>query len=278
MIIGEPVRSLIVDWRAGRTPRVYPTERTALETWIEQLVLNSELLDDYTRALQRECGRQFPFTHPLTDDARDAALLQGLGALEPSDLAELALNPVALYGLRDAVLEHAPEAWHGAFIREEQRIVSSIADDENRRPPVVESPAPVMAGQLGDATGATQTVEPAARWAFQIRPDECSWQFGDARKITDRIGLIEVEWHRGGYLLIGCSGFLRVGRHYALSVRWRAVDGTLRGEGVLADQLAPLRLAPVTGEGPSSGEWLEVQHTWSPPGGGGWDIEVRVSF
>jgi hypothetical protein len=278
MIIGEPMCSIIVDYRAGRAPRVHPTERASLETWIERLVLDGELLDDYTRALQREFGQAFPFACPLTDRAFEAALDKGLQALEPGDLAELALNPVALSGLRDAVLEHAPEAWHGAFLREEQRIVATLPDGDEGRPPIVESPAPALAGQLGDRAGARQSAAPIAQWAFRIRPGECTWRSGDACKIADRTGLIEVEWYREGYLLIGCSGFLRAGQHYTLSARWRAADGTLRGESNLPDQLAPLRLVPVSGDGPSSGESLEVRHTWRPPGGGGWDIELRVSF
>ena len=98
-----------------------------LQRWMPALQQRSEPPADFVPHELDECedacdsvGQQSPACEPtapfadlapLPEDRAAAVVQQGLAALDNAEVRSLALNPVAMYALFDAIEEEMPEAW-----------------------------------------------------------------------------------------------------------------------------------------------------------------------
>jgi hypothetical protein len=119
--------------------------------------------------------------------------------------------------------------------------------------------------------------QPLRRWRYRARPEDFEWPAGRPDEVSGQTALIEAEWYASGNLVVGVTGFLRLGRGAALAVRWLAADAAVRSTGQVVDSIAAVELVDGPPEGPQSGDLLELHHTWQSSAGG-WDVRLASKF
>jgi hypothetical protein len=92
-----------------------PGARVALLDWLAHVLVNHDGYVRHVQYLQRRRGTNHPPSQPLDDAAEAAVLARGLTALPDEALSALAVDPVALSQLADAIDQEMPAAWLGVM-------------------------------------------------------------------------------------------------------------------------------------------------------------------
>jgi hypothetical protein len=104
---------LISDHETAGRPVLPEGSRERVIRELERIVVDRERLAAHVRAIRQRLGGTLPHREVLPEEAEEAVLRSGLGALDDGALAGLAINPGALYALRHGLfsLDDVPEVW-----------------------------------------------------------------------------------------------------------------------------------------------------------------------
>jgi hypothetical protein len=114
-IYDEATRLLVTDLiraneATGRRPALSSANCNRIRRVFSWILVNRWALEEHVRLLLTSSDRGLE-QDVLADGPMEAALDRGLAGLDDDTLTRLILNPVALYGLADAIDERMPEAW-----------------------------------------------------------------------------------------------------------------------------------------------------------------------
>src|SRR6266545_814912 len=231
--------------------------RPRVQEALERVVADRDTLRAHVRSLQQRLGRNFRHRGRLPEDLHEAALRDGLGALDDAQLAGLALNPVALCAVHDALFaleDDLPEAWWAVLDRLGREAIAAglmpSPDEYLRRAGIAQHPveSDLAAATLGGEGTDVAPAAPAnaARWRLSIPLREAEWL---GREVTDEVRRlknqeVEVEFSRqddadGVSLEVRLRGALRLG-YSVVRCTGRVVD--LREEEATLESVAAERV------------------------------------
>lgn len=274
------VVDLVIAHQRHEPVRLPAGSRGPLQEWIERLLVNEQLLHAHRRFLQERLRDGFRFQECLPLDLVGILVEGGVGPamLDDQQLAELLLNPVALYDLAEAIADDYPPWWAERIERESRRTVEeaglapppfapfvggemSLADDQSWPSLPLGSDESVERPKGESELELASELEPAC-WSFEVPVGDprCRWLAGNRSRIHEpaRILIVWSAGERG--LEIRLSGFLTAGDSAQLGVSW------LRGRDLLATRTAcqsPVWLDSPRGGPPQAGDRLRI--AWSDP-------------
>jgi hypothetical protein len=262
---------LTADQLTGGHPVATEDQRPALIEAIEHIVLDVDARLIHQRWLRSsDPARRHHWVLP--DERMQEVLDGGLDVLEGGELAELALNPVALAGLADAVTELDPDAWMSR--------IEEAASDLVRRHGVHLTVPSLRRHELMMMGSLEEGGSGRASWQFSVTIEDCRWEPGVPDDLGETVAVLLVERVAAdGSLVLSPEGFLRVGLSTVVETVWRASDGTVRATGRVADDFAPLRLVPDDTAPPAPGDKLELtKHMQATAATPAWSASVTVDF
>jgi hypothetical protein len=112
------VRAKLSGWVNSETGRI-----ETLRDGLERVLADCEFRDVYLDFLGKLQERSRPLRHfaLFAENCKDLVLEQGLSALDPGDLAILAIDPVVLADMWDAISDHFPPYWQQAVRLADER-------------------------------------------------------------------------------------------------------------------------------------------------------------
>src|SRR3954464_3107226 len=96
---------------AGGEIRLPPGARGPLQAYLEQALVNRDLLQVHLRKLVTRVDRSPQVARSLDAEQVEACLARGLSALDDATLAALSVAPPDLCRLHGEILERLPHAW-----------------------------------------------------------------------------------------------------------------------------------------------------------------------
>jgi hypothetical protein len=179
------VTDLVLQQQKPSSWALSATARDVLERELELVLTDREQLNDYVRLLQRLLGGTCPSYELLEGEEEQRVLLLGLKTLPVERLRRLAVDSVALLGLRDSIFEYEnrmPDYWWA--------VVKNEAIRQGQWKSVEEVYAELFPSEGG--------VE-EARELVALAPDPHSFP-GPATKDTwrQRLSLQEASWRDRG--------------------------------------------------------------------------------
>ena len=113
------------DQETGGQPALPADSRSAVEAWLQRILIDRQALRRHIKHLQDAFGTQFRHTAALDEAGTEAVLAGQWERLGDRELAALVLNPPALCCLQGLIDEDLPAAWLPAMERHGRELLAA---------------------------------------------------------------------------------------------------------------------------------------------------------
>lgn len=151
--------------RSDRDSNGHPSfdvsKRGLLERRLESAIVNPKIMNEHVRFLVGSLDR-FRHVDLLAEEEEKQVLAGGLGALSESSLARFCINPIGLYGFRDAVEHELPDFWIEVIEKDGVAMLKTLSFDRHGIPRIK---------GVGTGLGEPLSVSDALGFVMQIASD-----------------------------------------------------------------------------------------------------------
>ncbi|EDL57294.1 hypothetical protein [Gimesia maris] len=202
--------------------------RTVLQEWLERIVINPQLLHAHRMWLGQHLKQKYRFREDLAPEQIKEYVEWGVEPeqLSNDQLAELLLNPIALYSLHDALVDEYPEYWENIIRQESRKTVEDLGltlpHFDTLTPDEYSAP---QAYTLGEKPLERQTFTPRPGLTqpnYELPADDsrCEWRQGNPETV-DGTANIWLTWNEENKSLdIRLGGFLQGDVSVKASTDW----------------------------------------------------------
>lgn len=263
-------------------------QRQRLLSMLSGAVVARQKLIAHCAALRRLISTPFRHTEQLSDADLYKILIGGLQVLDDSQLARIALNPVALCQLHVWISTHESEAWSNIIDAEGRALISESRRDNSARQ-AGDNESSVQLSETGaeaHALNSTSSFPPTPiaqalgsgsrrQWTMKKSAGELKWLVGSQALLEDPVGLVTIkaEWD-APRLYVGVYGPLPLGAGCRLEAQWTDLQAAIKAFAETGDVDELIGLEPKDAQPPQPGDRLILRHSKEDV----WLVEATLEF